>query len=416
MQQQIEKGAVRRFLVARQGFDRRATLDEWCARLPDRLGCIQYDPLNVVGRNHDLVLQSRVEGYRAGDLYGKTYGQRTLIDGWDKMMSLIHARDWPRFARLRADKETEYRAVMTRRGSVGALEKADWILRELRERGPLRGDEIDLGKVPAGGWGHRNAAGAVLEYLFVTGAVGVSAKTGTRKTFDLIERLLPADILREKDPFGSDEAYHKWLVLRRVRAVGALWNKGGVLWQGIGPVLSDGAYRQTLFDSLTAEGALRSFTVNGIARPLYAAADEFADLESARDEAAAKGGSRERDAKEARILAPLDNLLWERELIAKLFDFAYSWEVYLPKEKRAYGYYVLPVLWGNDLAARIEPAVSKERGRATVLNLWLEPWLDGSDRAAFMEALRLEFARFAAYLGLEPDALPPPVPCGNRSS
>ena len=246
--------------------------------------------------------------------------------------------------------------------------------------------------------------------------MGVHAKNGTRKTFDLIERLVPADILRAKDPFESDGAYHKWFVLRRVRAVGALWNKGGVLWQGIGPALADGAYRQSLFDSLTAEGALRSFSVSGISRPLYVAADEFADLESARDEAGVQERSRGRDAKEARILAPLDNFLWERELIAKLFDFAYSWEVYLPKEKRAYGYYVLPVLWGNDLAARIEPAVSKERGRATVLNLWLEPWLDGSDRTAFLEALRREFARFAAYLGLESDALPPPVPAGNRSS
>jgi len=399
---------VRRFLVARHGLGERTSLDRFCDDLPETLGSLQFDPLNIVGRNVDLALQARVNGYRAGDLDGKMYGERVLVDGWDKMMSVFHVSDWPRFARVRAAKDGEYRRMLEWRGATEALDHVGLVLRELADRGPLSPRDLELGKAHSGRWGHKNVSSVVLDYLFMTGAVGVKSKSRNRKTYDLIERLVPESVFRRADPFETDRDFHKWLVLRRVSSVGVLWNRKGVLWQGLGSVIYDDAYRESLFSELTGEGLLREVAVGGIDRKLYVTARDLPALRAAEPGGGGgSGGSAGRAGAvptPVRLLAPLDNLLWERELVSKLFGFDYTWEVYLPKEKRKYGYYVLPVLYGSDLVARVEPRADRERKTLRVENLWLEPGMAEAApavRGAFGEALEAELARFAEYLSLD---------------
>jgi uncharacterized protein YcaQ len=104
-------------------------------------------------------------------------------------------------------------------------------------------------------------------------------------------------------------------------------------------------------------------------------------------------------APRAAILAPLDNLLWDRRLVKELFDFAYIWEVYKPAEQRAYGYYVLPVLYGDRLIARFEPGREKHSGALIIKNWWWESNVTPSQR--MKSDLRDCFQRFLKYLGTE---------------
>jgi uncharacterized protein YcaQ len=101
----------------------------------------------------------------------------------------------------------------------------------------------------------------------------------------------------------------------------------------------------------------------------------------------------------AAVLAPLDNLLWDRRLAKDLFGFDYVWEVYKPVAERRYGYYVLPILYGDRFIARFEPGRDKESGALVVKNWWWEPGVSPS------EGMRLDvrhcFERFLRYLGTD---------------
>ena len=129
---------ARNFLINYQGLNTvcRYTQEKGVISYFEKVGCIQYDPLNVVGRNADLTLQSRVKGYHADMLYKLLYQKRTVIDAWDKMMALYLQKDWPYFKRLRTSKGKEIEAVLARRNSLQALEHLDEVREHIKKHGP----------------------------------------------------------------------------------------------------------------------------------------------------------------------------------------------------------------------------------------------------------------------------------------
>lgn len=101
----------------------------------------------------------------------------------------------------------------------------------------------------------------------------------------------------------------------------------------------------------------------------------------------------------AAFIAPLDNRIWDRELVRQVFSFDYCWEIHKPKEKRAYGYYVLPVLYGDRFVARVEPVFDKKARVLAIAGWWWEKGI--RPNAAMRDALRTCVAEFAAYLGAD---------------
>jgi len=398
MIEQFETKAIRRFLVDYQGLQTRIPRE----RLGDffaRVGSIQFDPLNVVGRNPDLVLQARVAGYRATELERLLYVDRCLIDGWDKMMSIYPITDWPRLAPLRAYKDAESRGVLAWRGSLEALERVGDVIAFLRDQGPAPASALDLGGTGARRWGHRRLSGATLDYLFNVGRVGVSRKKGAQKVYDLIERLIPGELLERGGGFVDEDAYHDWFILRRVGSIGLLWNRNGVLWQSVGDALHDKTYRESRFRSLVDEGRLVEIAVDGVGDGLYLRAE---NLEALRSAAADANRPRREEAlagATARFIAPLDNLLWDRDLVEALFNFRYRWEVYTPAAKREFGYYVLPILYGENLVGRFEPEFDKRANEWRMKKLWLEPGFRSDE--SFLDALQAEMREFSLYLGAQ---------------
>jgi hypothetical protein len=210
---------------------------------------------------------------------------------------------------------------------------------------------------------------------------------GTRKYYDLSERHISGEILAAPDPNPDRAAHFRWRVLRRVGSVGLLWDRASDAWLGIGGLKS--AERAEAFASLVSSGELQSLEAEGIGFPLYLRRQDLPALEESLESRGAEPGMA--------FIAPLDNLIWDRKLIKSLFDFDYKWEVYTPKVQRKYGYYVLPVLYGDRFVARFEPKLNKKAKILELLNWW---WEDGEKPDAEMKkAFRKCMKAFMAYLG-----------------
>lgn len=384
----VTKAQARRFLLMKQGL-----WGEYIfAGKPGafayvrQAGCIQFDPVDACGRNAELTLQSRVKGFRKRDLYDLLYRDRALVDYTDKELSIFPAEDWPYFERSR----TLCRENGARFEGLAELEEE--ALRYIGAHGPVSSATLPIeGEIVwhssihwSGNWqGRSGAARSVLEQLYSTGVLILHHKEGTRKVYDLAERHLDARLLSAPDPLPDDAAHRSWRVLRRVGAVGLLWDRNSTAFLGIPGLGTE--ERHAAFETLLDAGRIVPASVEGISFTLYLRAEDAPLLEAAMGETG--------ESTRCEFLAPLDPMLWDRRLIEKLFDFTYSWEIYTPREKRRYGYYVLPLLYGDRLAGRIEPVI--EDGVLRVRGLWLEQGVRPTKKLE--QAITRRLRRFARF-------------------
>ncbi|QAA33043.1 DNA glycosylase AlkZ-like family protein [Clostridium manihotivorum] len=382
----LSKEQLRKFLVIYQGlsFPKAFQGYDGIKAYVKRVGCVQYDPLNVVGRNIDLMIQSRIDNYKTDMLDKLMYEDRGLIDGWDKMMSVYCTEDWPYFERLRLRKKSEIEIILERRNSSEAIMYVDTIKSFLAQNGPSLPAKIDLGRAENDSWGHRKLSSAAMDYMFNIGTIGIKEKRNVQRVYDLIENLLPSEVLQAEEPFDSDKSFYKWYFKRRIGSIGIYWDRNGGGW--LGHFVSDKALRMEALKELYEEGELIKVNVHGFNENFYMRSEDSNILELLEYNYESK----------VNFLAPLDNLLWDRKLVKDIFDFEYSWEVYIPIKKRKYGYYVLPVMYGDKLIARFEPEVHRGNDALVIKNWW---WEEG---AIITEEIINElmdcFKRFCAFL------------------
>ncbi|WLR42575.1 crosslink repair DNA glycosylase YcaQ family protein [Bacillus carboniphilus] len=168
--------------------------------------------------------------------------------------------------------------------------------------------------------------------------------------------------------------------------MGMIWARNGGGW--LGHFLYNKSIRQHAIDELLSENQIVVVKVEGIKDDFYIKREDIELLRNVEDI----------PNKEIRFLAPLDNLLWDRLLVEKLFNFNYRWEVYVPKDKRRFGYYVLPVLYGDQLIARFEPEHNRGNEPLQIKNWW---WEEGIEITNELEGSVLEACeRFCNYLGV----------------
>ena len=323
----------------------------------DHVKSIQFDPINIVGRNPDLVLQSRVQDYASTYLDQLLYEDRSLIDGWDKMACIHATTDWPFFNRRR----DHLRNNEDPRKPPDAI--LNEVLSEVQKNGPLSSLDLKDREKIDWFWGPTKAGRAALEYLYAHGRVGVHHRINNRRYFDLIENLLPEDLLNAPDPFESETEYRDWHVYRRIGSLGLALSKTSEYWGGIIGVKTP--QRQAALNRLVAEEKVIPVSVEDISNQiLFIRSKDYSVLSAVQNQATPEP--------KAALIAPLDNLIWNRKLIEEIFNFSYTWEVYKPKAKRQYGYYVLPVLYGDRFVARLDPAFDKKKRILTLQNWWWE--------------------------------------------
>ncbi len=364
----------------------------------NRVGCIQFDPLNKVGHNQELVLQSRIKDFKPSMLDELLYKDRLLLDGWDKCMSIYSVQDWPFFEPIR---QSENKRMVQNHEIMSVVPD---VLDQIDKRGPLTSSDLDFDRTVDWSWAPTTLSRAAMESLYFAGKLIVHHKKRTRKVYDLTEKNLPLDLLAKQNPCPTMESYLDAYVFRRIQGLGLLWNKAGDGWLGISDLKS--AERTSSIQRLISAGKLIEVQVEGIKEPLYTAQayeyllDDALQQRCIQQETSHKPQPAKQDKATAAafILAPLDNLLWERRLVKEIFNFDYRWEVYKPENQREFGYYVLPVLYGDTFVARFEPQREKTRNVLVIKNWWWEPGVRKTK--ALKKALHQCFERFTEYLGV----------------
>ena len=388
--QVITRAQARQFVLRRQGLlgKHRFVGKDGAYQFVRQAGCIQFDPVDVCGRNAELTLQSRVKGFRREMLRDLLYRDRLLVDYSDKELAIWPSEDWPHFARYRE------RSKAHGRGFAGIPALEEQAVAYIREHGPVSSDTLPIGgKVYwhssmhwSGHWhSESNAARSVLEQLYTDGALLIHHKSGTRKFYDLAERYLSRELLDAPDPCPDDEAFRQWCVLRRIGAVGLLWNRRSDAWLGIE---MDTEQRGEAFERLEAASVIEAVRMEDIAAPLYLLTADRPLMD------AVLAGAVDTKPR-LEFLAPLDPMLWDRKLVEAFWDYRYSWEIYTPPAKRKYGYYVLPMLYGENLAGRIEAVANRKEAVLEVRNLWFDPGVRQTKKLA--SAIDGAIARLAAF-------------------
>ncbi|MFA5007591.1 MAG: crosslink repair DNA glycosylase YcaQ family protein [Candidatus Izemoplasmatales bacterium] len=377
------KAEARRFILLKQGLlgptryvGKQGVLDYVRAA-----GCIQFDPVDVCGMNADLVLQARVKGYRKEHLQELLYKDRLLYDHFDKQMSVIPTEDYPAFFRNRRH--------IRQWGRVS--ETIDAVAPKIRDlsagKESFSTKSFDLGRADWY-WGETSLSRATLEAMYYSGELLIHHKEGKIRHFAPAENLIPKALLDAPDPHPDEASYHAWRVLRRVGAVGLLWDKGPEAYLMIGGLTA--AKRREAFARLLEEGSVVPASVEGLKDAFYLKTEDLPLATLAKEE--------RRYPKKATLVAPLDAMIWDRNLIRAIFGFDYVWEIYTPPGKMKYAHYALPLLYGETFVGRVELRTLRKEDVLSVKNVWLE---DGfKPTQAFQTALTSCFERFAAFSGL----------------
>ena len=358
---------ARRFILGKQGLlgSHRFVGKEGALQYIQQAGCIQYDPVDVCGKNAELTLQSRVKGFTRSMLAELLYVDRLLVDYSDKELSIWSREDWPYFSGYRAMSKVHGA------GFEGIPELEARAIAFIREHGPVSSDTLPIeGKIYwhssmhwSGHWQNQsNAARSVLEQLYTDGVLLIHHKSGSRKYYDLAERYFSPELLNAENPCPDDMALLQWRIKRRVGAVGMLWNRRSDAWLGINMSTEQ---RNVAINALEADGIIVKAEVESIRSPLFFLAEDIPLMEAVRQGVL--------DTKpRLEFLAPLDPMLWDRKLVEALWDYHYKWEIYTPVNQRKYGYYVLPILYGDKFVGRIEAAADRKAATLVVRNIWYE--------------------------------------------
>jgi uncharacterized protein YcaQ len=380
----VSAEAARRFLVARHLLSPARSLPARHAGVLEvfrRLGSIQFDPLAIAGRTHDLALHARVAGYEPA-WCDELYERREIFEAYNKGLSLVLMDEYPWFRGMLG--------LSSRRVLAENAEVAEKVLGRVREEGPLSALDFEREPGPTTDWfgAPTNVVRAVLEAYAVTGVLGLARRAGNRRYYDLLERLVPKDVLARTIPL-HDQLRHK--LLSRYRAHGLLGvGASGDIYGGIGPAKPDPRWpgapgRTALREELIATGELVPVDVESVRGKRFVLRDEL-DLLADPPEPSTS----------AALLPPFDPLIWDRALLGSLFAFDYVWELFFPPEKRRWGWYVLPILFRERFVGRIEPRIDHERGRVEVLGLWWEDGFAPARVEGFVDAMR---EALRAYLG-----------------
>jgi len=385
---------ARRFILGRQGLwpGRRWRGLDGAAEAVRALEAIQLDPLNVVARSHDINLFCRVLDYRPDFLEQQAYDRRAFFD-YGGALFLYPIEELP-FWQPHMDRWKQ----PTNRWGRFLAENAplvDDVRAQLRERGPLGNRDFNgSGRVHA--YRGRKESALALYALWLTGQVMVHHRERFERVYDLRDRVIPPHVERtvDEDQAAAHFARKAVAELGLVRRLSWVNTLSGYLNRRI-----DLAEAHARLEGMLARGEAAAVQVADQKEAWYALAEDLPALETIRTGGVPDGWEplEATTDEEVLFLAPLD-MVSARGRAKKLFDFDYVWEVYKPAEKRRWGYYTLPVLWGDRLVARIDPRLERSTNTLRLLGFWPDDPALPAD-PAFRRAFHRGLQRFAAFLG-----------------
>jgi uncharacterized protein YcaQ len=341
-----------------------------------RLGLLQMDSVNVLVRAHYLPLFSRRGPYSVELLNRAAYDARALFEYWGHEASLIPV-EWQPLFRWRMQQAMDGTGTwgFLKRYATGHQDLVAAALAQIRERGPLAAGELETPGRSKGGWWGWSQGKEIMEWLFWSGQITTAQRRNFERLYDLTDRVLPAEVVAAATP--PKEEAQRALMKIAAAALGVATLRD--LRDYFRLPTSDAAQR---LKELVEEGALLEMNVEGWKQLAYV--PRRVRVPRAVDSTA--------------LLSPFDSLIWERQRTERLFDFHYRIEIYTPAHKRLHGYYVLPLLWNERLAARVDLKSDRQRSRLQVRCGSVE---QGIKVEQMVEPLAQQLQSMAQWLGLE---------------
>jgi uncharacterized protein YcaQ len=337
------------------------------------LSYIQIDTISVIQRAHHHTLWNRNPRYKLEHL-DQLLEQKEVFEYWSHAAAYLPMQD--------------YRHSLFRKNAIASGEQNHWykrdekmmkyVLERIESEGPLMAKDFEYKGKKLADWGSKPAKQA-LEYLFMQGDLMVPKRNNFHKVYDLTERVLTADI-NTNTP--TAEEHIDFLIKRYLNANGvAKINECFHLIKQNKPLI------QSRVDGLLENNELIKVVVkmSGNDSEYLMLPESYSLLEKPLSKRTLK------------ILSPFDNLLIQRKRMTDLFSFDYQIECYVPQQKRQYGYFVLPLLWGGRFAGRLDCKADRKTGVLNVHYVFIEAWI--KDRNTFAAALETELAKFMAFNG-----------------
>ena len=342
-------------------------------------GCIQFDPIDIAGKNAELVLQARIKDFNKSMLSDLLYHDRVLIDYFDKNLSIFAIEDWPKYQRIRSFFQAEVRSQSNIRTVRDLIREA------IKAKGFVCSKDFAFNKKVSWYWGDSGLARVALEALYYYGELIIHHKNHALKYYALAEDYIPKHLFTAEDPNVSTMEYLKWKVLQRIGAVGLLWNRHSDAFLFIQDLKTP--VRNQVIDELEQEHKIIVIAIEGIKDKFFCLAEDGDLLD--------KALKAEKPFERVEFIAPLDNLLWDRKLIKSIFNFDYTWEIYTVESKRKFGYYVIPILYRNDFIGRIELINHRKDHQLEVKKIWYEAgW---KKTKMFIRTFNQALKRFAKF-------------------
>lgn len=357
------------------------------------LGCLQLDPISTVARSHTLVTFSRVGPYQTADLDALVYQDKHLFEYWAHAASIVLTQDYPlHYHRMRTYAKTDHPWHRRIAAWIDANKTLrDSILREIKRSGPVPSRVLtEGGAAPktwvSSGWTNDRNISRMLDFLWMQGKIMVARREGLQKWWDLAERVLPEWTPRDK---WSEREVVKHAAQRSLRALGVATPRH-IEWHFI-----SGRYPNlaSVLQELEKEKAIERLEIRAAKNAAwkgtwYVHSRDIPLLESLMN-----------DEWEGRttLLSPFDNLIRDRARTNLFWDFDYRIEIYTPKHKRKYGYYVLPILHGDRLIGRVDPTMNRAEGVLNINAVYAEPNAPMNKKTA--RAVRGAIEELAEFLG-----------------
>jgi uncharacterized protein YcaQ len=338
----------------------------------EHLGYVQIDTINVIERCHHHILFSRIPGYQRADLRQAQSVDKTVFEYWTHALSYVPTRDM----RFFTGTMKRYRPSPGRWFSSVTRQDLRKVLTLIRKSGALTIRDIDDDVLveKQHPWASRKPSKRALQLAFHTGLVTVSARAGMLKTYELMDRHFGWE--RPPRP-ASEREVADYLLERALRAQGLV---------SLDSICHLDAKRKPvirrLIDARLRRKDLVPIALDGAGKGEHWARPET--LEAASDPA----------EELVHILSPFDPLIIQRKRLALIFDYDHRFEAYLPKEKRLFGYFALPVLVGDEIVAAVDLKTDRER-RKLLMQRWT--WVGRGSARSHKRRIEEELHRFERF-------------------
>jgi uncharacterized protein YcaQ len=351
-----------------------------------RIHNIQIDTISVVARSHDLTIFNRYEDYKEKEIWDYLE-KKELFEYYSHALCLLPIKEYP-FYRWRmdvynsSDKNPYWDKWLTVNQKV-----LDHVYNRIKQEGALSSKDF---KVPEArkskGWFDWKEEKKALEYLFYCGKLLINHRVGFQKFYDLPERVIPADVSSEplkinevpnylvnvifsSIGIGDYEEFRSYITSRAARKI---WNNKPKLIT-------------SFLEEKVADGTLEEITIQGINNKQFILASEINNLKS----------NQIIESSKCKLINPFDNIARDRKLLMKIWNFDYKLEAYTPPDKRIYGYYLMPILYGHLFIGRLEPKAHRKEEILEIKSIYFESWFKPSK--TFLENLANCIKKFASF-------------------